>query len=156
MKHFACVFAVAVSLGALPQSSSAGTLEEAGVLACVIDKWDVKEPEKGHKLVDYAGRCIAFPDDPAAPKVTEACTGKYEYQPDGSWTGRGACTDTYVGGGGTKSVTFEEGSHLKPFTYTVTGGTGKYEGISGSGTYSNDNLTDELTAGRYKGSFTVP
>ena len=37
------------------------TIDEAGAIACVNDKWDVKEPEKGHKLVDYAGRCVNVP-----------------------------------------------------------------------------------------------
>ena len=139
------------------QSAAAfgGTFEEAGVLACVIDKWDEKEVEKGHKLVDYAGRCIGVPDDPAASKLTEECTGKYEYMADGSWKGSGACTDTYKTGG-TKTITFEEGSHLKDYTYKVTGGTGKYEGLSGAGTYTNDPITDTLTAGRYKATLTLP
>ena len=48
------------------------------------DKWDVKEPEKGHKLVDYAGRYINVPDDAAAPKSAADCAGKYEYMPDES------------------------------------------------------------------------
>ena len=30
-------------------------------MACVNDKWDEKEPEKGHKLVDDASRCVAHP-----------------------------------------------------------------------------------------------
>ena len=47
-------------------------------------KWDEKEVEKGHKVVDYAGRCVKVPDDPAAPKATSDCVGKYEYMPDGS------------------------------------------------------------------------
>ena len=71
---------------------------EAGALACVNDKWDVKEPEKGHKLVDYAGRCVSVPDDPAEPKYTMECVGKYEYMPDGSWKGAGTCTDTFKSG----------------------------------------------------------
>ena len=52
------------------------TINEAGAIACVNDKWDEKEVEKGHKLVDYAGRCINIPNDPAAEKVTEDCVGK--------------------------------------------------------------------------------
>ena len=60
------------------------TINEAGAISCVNDKWDVKEPEKGHKLVDYAGRCVNVPDDAAAPKSTADCAGKYEYMPDGS------------------------------------------------------------------------
>lgn len=133
----------------------AGTIEEAGALACVIDKWDEKEIEKDHKLVDYAGRCVDIPDDKTASKVIETCTGKYEYLADGSWTGRGECTDTYKAGG-TKTITFEEGSHLKEYTFKITGGTGPYAGASGAGTYTNESLTDTLTAGRYKATFTVP
>src|SRR4026207_697481 len=78
--------------------ANAETITEAGALACVNDKWDVKEPEKGHKLVDYAGRYVAIPGDPAAPKNTGDCVGKYEYMPDGSWKGAGKCTVTYKGG----------------------------------------------------------
>ena len=74
------------------------TINDVGAIACVNDKWDVKEPEKGHKLVDYAGRCINVPDDAAAPKSTADCAGKYEYMPDGSWKGNGTCTYAYKGG----------------------------------------------------------
>ena len=52
------------------------TINDEGVLACVSDKWDEKEVEKGHKLVDYAGRCMALPSDPAAEKVPMDCVGK--------------------------------------------------------------------------------
>ena len=31
-------------------------INELGAFGCVSDKWDVKEAEKGHKLVDSAGR----------------------------------------------------------------------------------------------------
>jgi hypothetical protein len=40
------------------------TINEAATMACVNDKWDEKEPEKGHKLVDFAGRCINVPTIP--------------------------------------------------------------------------------------------
>ena len=74
------------------------TINDVGAIACVNDKLDVKEPEKGHKLIDYAGRCVNIPDDPAAPKSTAECVGKYEYMPDESWKGSGTCTYTYKGG----------------------------------------------------------
>jgi hypothetical protein len=119
------------------------TINDAGAIACVNDKWDEKEVEKGHKLVDYAGRCVNIPDDAAAPKHTEECVGKYEYMPDKSWKASGTCTDTYKGGD-TVSVSWEEGSHLKEYTYKNTGGTGKYKGASGGGTYLYENLTDTL------------
>jgi hypothetical protein len=126
------------------------TIKEVGAIACVNDKWDVKEPDKGHKLVDYAGRCVSVPDDPTEPKYTMECTGKYEYMPDGSWKGAGTCTDTFKSGE-KKIESWEEGSHLKEYPYKYTGGTGKYEGASGGGTYTMEELTDTLLGGRYKG-----
>ena len=107
------------------ETGNAGqTINEAGALACANDKWDVKEPEKGHKLVDYAGRCVSIPDDQAEPKYTMECVGNYEYMPDGSWKGAGTCTDTFKSGD-KKIESWEEGSHLKEYPYKYTGGTGK-------------------------------
>jgi hypothetical protein len=131
------------------------TINEAGAMALMIDKWDESEPDKGHKLVDYAGRCVGIPDDPTAPKVTCDCIGKYEYMPDGGWKGSGTCTVT-VKGGDTLQETWEEGSHLKEYPYKYTGGTGKYEGASGEGTYTSENLTDTLQWGRFKGTIELP
>jgi hypothetical protein len=74
------------------------TINDVGAIACVNDKWNESEPDKGHKLVDYAGRCVNIPDDPAAPKATADCVGKYEYMPDKSWKGSGTCTYTFKGG----------------------------------------------------------
>jgi hypothetical protein len=131
------------------------TVEEAGALVCVNDKWDEKEPEKGHKLVDAVQRCVDVPDDSAAPKYSQDCTGKYEYMPDGSWKGAGTCTDTYKSGD-KKYETWEEGSHLKEYLYKITGGTGKYQGASGGGTYMYEGLTDTLFGGKYKGKMELP
>jgi len=137
--------------------ANAGTTEnEVGSLICQIDKWNEKEPEKGHKLVDYAGKCIIVSDDPAAPKVTEECTGKFEYMPDESWKANGTCTDTYPNGD-KKFLTWEEGSHLnKEFKYEVTGGTGKYKGVKGGGTYRYENLTDTVYGGPINGKLELP
>jgi hypothetical protein len=130
------------------------TNEEAEIV-CVVDKWDETEPEKGHKLADAAMRCVLIHDDPTVAKTTEECAGKYEYMPDGSWKGSGTCTDTYKGGDKVY-VTWEEGSHLKEYVYKKTGGTGKYEGVSGGGTYMYENLTDTILAGRVKGTVELP
>jgi hypothetical protein len=130
------------------------TINEAGALACINDKWDEKEVEKGHKLVDYAGRCVHIPDDQAAPFATD-CVGKYEYMPDESWKGTGTCTNTYKGGDKV-SLTWEEGSHLKEYSLKFTGGTGKYQGATGGGTYTLEELTDTLMGGKYKGTIQLP
>jgi hypothetical protein len=131
------------------------TMADVGAIACINDKWDEKEVEKGHKLVDYAGRCVNIPDDAATPKYIEECVGKYEYMPDESWKGSGSCTYKYKDGD-TVTDTFEEGSILKDYTYKITGGTGKYKGATGGGTYLYENLTDTLAGGRFHGKIELP
>jgi hypothetical protein len=131
------------------------TINEAGAIACATDKWNESEPDKGHKLVDYAGRCVCIDNDPAAPKRPHDCVGNYEYMPDGSWKGSGTCTSTYKDGDKIYE-NWEEGSHLKEYTYKWTGGTGKYEGASGGGTYMYESLTDTLAGGTYKGTLELP
>ena len=131
------------------------TINEAGAIACVNDKANESEPDKGHKLVDLAQRCVIIPNDPAAPKFTQDCVGTYEYMPDGSWKGTGTCTNAYKGGD-KASLTWEEGSHLKEYPYKYTGGTGKYEGASGGGTYMYEGLTDTLFGGTYRGQLVLP
>jgi len=146
----AALFILSVGL-----ANAGKTVNEAGALVCVADRWDEKELEKGHKLADAVMRCVAVPDDPALEKYAQDCTGKYEYMPDGSWKSSGTCTDTFKNGD--KSYeSWEEGSHLKEYTYKKTGGTGKFEGIRGDGTYMYEALTDTLFGGRYKGRMELP
>jgi hypothetical protein len=92
------------------------TINEAGTVACATDKWDEKEIEKGHKLVEYAGRCVCIDNDPAVPSRPHECVGKYEYMPDGSWKGSGTCTSNYKDGDKLYQ-SFEEGSDLKEYIY---------------------------------------
>jgi len=154
-KHL--LFAVPAALLVLGSGAAyAGqTINEAASMACVNDKWDEKEPEKGHKLVDFAGRCINVPNDPAAAKSAGDCVGNYEYMPDGSWKGSGTCTYTFKDGDKI-SDSWEEGSHLKEYMYKYTGGTGKYQGAGGGGTYMYENITDTLAGGTYKGRIELP
>ena len=130
------------------------TINEAGAIVCVNDKWDETEPEKGHKLVDAVQRCVIIPNDAAQPKFVEDCVGKYEYMPDKSWKAAGTCTDNI--GGDKRYDSWEEGSHLKEYTYKITGGTGKYENASGGGTYMYENLSDTIAGGTYKGQMVLP
>ena len=89
---------VAYSIFGSGIAKAAEPIKDTGAMACVTDKWDVKEPEKGHKLVDAAMRCVLVPDDPAEPTISQDCVGNYEYMPDESWKGNGTCTDNYPGG----------------------------------------------------------
>ena len=45
------------------------TIEEAGALACVMDKWDEKEVEKGHKLVDSVRPLRRHPQRSSRPEI---------------------------------------------------------------------------------------
>jgi hypothetical protein len=149
------VASVLIVPGLSAVSAGAGqTIDEATVIACVVDKWDEKEPEKGHKLVDYTGRCVEVFDDRAQQSFTENCFGKYEYMPDGSWKGLGTCIRKLKDGEVTDN--WEEGTHLKDYVYKVVSGTGKYHGATGGGTYTMENLTDTLGAGRLKGTLVLP
>ena len=65
------------------------TVDIAGAIARVNDKWTESESDKGHKLADLVQRCVLIPNDPAAPKYTQDCVGKYEYMPDKSWKATG-------------------------------------------------------------------
>lgn len=158
----AAVLVAAAHFSVSPASAGQTISEESGKYVCVIDKWDEKEPEKGHKLVDSASRDVYFPDDPSKYALFEGqasssdeCVGKYEYMPDGSWKGSGTCIETFKGGD-KLHFTFEEGSHLKESTYQYTAGTGKYKNAKGGGTYKIENLTDTLCSGWYKGKIELP
>jgi hypothetical protein len=121
--------------------------ESTGKLALVVDKWDPKYVE-GHTLVEYAGRGLGFPDDYTEPWAEGSYVGTYKFMPDGSWTGAGTGTETFKGGD-TTYYTWEEGSHLNQNTYKYTGGTGKYEGASGGGTYT---LYEDVSGGYKPGT----
>ncbi len=134
------------------------SVDLAGTIACVTDKYNETEPEKSHKLADWAGRCVDVPDDSAVPKWIENCTGKYEFMPDGSSKASGTCSGSFKGDkdGDQISFTWDEDSHLKEFLQKITGGTGKYAGAKGGGTYTIEELPGGLYGGRRKGKMELP
>ena len=147
------VFLLALGSGV---ANAGNSIDKVGTIVCVNDKWNESEPDKGHKLVDYAGRCVNVPDDPpTTPKSSEECSGNYEYMTDGSWKGTGTCKLTFKGGD-KLFESWEEGSRLKEYLFKITGGTGKYQGAGGGGTYLYEGLTDTLSGGRYKGTIVLP
>ena len=72
----------------------------------------------------------SFPTIPLLPKFVSDCVGKYEYMPDESWKASGTCTDNI--GKDKRYESWEEGSQMKEYPYKITGGTGKYEGVTGA------------------------
>jgi hypothetical protein len=45
---------------------------------------------------------------------------------------------------------------IQEYTFKITGGSGKYQGASGGGTYIYESLTDILSGGRYNGKIELP
>jgi hypothetical protein len=136
--------------------------ESTGGLALVVDKWDPKyEVETGHKLVEYAGRGLGIPDDLTEPPAEGSYVGTYTIKPDGTWTGAGTGTETFKGGD-TTTYTWEESSEFNENTYKYTGGTGKYKGASGGGTYtlyegvSGGYKPGTLQGSRYRDQIVLP
>lgn len=58
--------------------------------------------------------------------------------------------------GDTLTDAIEEGSHLKANSYKYTEGTGKYKGVTGGGTYTYENVSDTMAAGKYSGEMVLP
>ena len=53
LKHlFIAAPAALLILGSGAVANAGNTINDVGAIACVNDKWDEKEPEKGHKLVE--------------------------------------------------------------------------------------------------------
>jgi hypothetical protein len=128
-------------------------IKESGTSVYVDDKWD-ERLEKGQKLADYAGRELDISEDAEATKSTGYVVGKYESM-DGSWKGSGTCT--YIDEDGDKLYErWEEDSNKG--TYKTTGGTGKYEGAGGGGTYTLDpkGFAEPLSGGTYNGKIELP
>jgi hypothetical protein len=155
LKQFTVVVPAALLVFASGAANAGQTIDLAGAMACVVDKWDESEPQKGQKLANYAGRCVIIPDASDAAKYTEDCAGSYEYMPDGTWKGAGTCTAD-LKGGDKIFLTWQEGSQLADYLYEFTGGTGKYEGVKGGGTYKVEALTSTLYGGKKKGKLELP
>jgi hypothetical protein len=120
-------------------------IKDAGAQACIDETWDG---------TNYTGTCVDIPDDAEAIETsTGKLQGKYEDLSDGGWKGSGTCIYA-MDGGDEIHESWEEGSHLKEYTYRYTGGTGKYAKISGGGTYNYDEH-GAFAGGRYNGTLNL-
>jgi len=88
----------------------------------------------GEKVVQFTWSGLHMADNPAYPSdgAAQDCAGTLWIAADGGTTVRGACTLTDKDGD-VEALTFEGTRETGAFT--VTGGTGKYQGATGSGSY---------------------
>jgi hypothetical protein len=132
----ACFFATSVLLmysGDLAWAQQ--KIEEAGRNVAVRDN-QVSELEEGHIVVLINTKGVIMPDDPSHPfnMAPIDCMGIVEELPDGTYKGNGYCTNTDPEGDKVFS-TWSESSAAES-QYELTGGTGKFEGARGEGTYT--------------------
>jgi hypothetical protein len=112
-------------------------IEEAGTDFAVRDN-QVSELEKGHIVVLVKTKGVTIMDDPSHPLNMTApdCTGIFEEFPDGKFKGNGYCAAADQDGHKLFSA-WSESSETDPENrYQIAGGTGKFEGAKGEGTYT--------------------
>ena len=109
-------------------------IEEAGTNVAVRDN-QVSELEEGHIVVFINTKGVIMTDDPSHPfNMTPIdCMGIVEEFPDGKYKGNGYCTNTDPEGDKLFSSWSEDAAESR---YELTGGTGKFEGARGEGTYT--------------------
>ena len=111
-------------------------------------------PMRPHTLRSRRSRIIS-PSIAICTEVHRGLRRKIRVHADQSWKGSGTCTWNFKDGDKVYYDSWEEGSQLKEYTYKTTGGTGKYQGAKGGGTYIYENLTDTL-GGAIKGKMELP
>lgn len=149
--------AAALLLAAAGTANAGEGIESSGYEAFRTNVWDVLELDEGHSLAWWRGEGVYFDDDPSAVDhmSTGECAGTYEFMPDESYTVTGFCT--YTDRDGDKHfVKWWEGSDMEEGRYEYIGGTGKYAGATGGGTYVGEELTDTLSAFTTKGVMELP
>ena len=114
-------------------------IEEAGIDSMVRDN-KVFELEKGHLyiLVDEKGVETTNTRSPTHMSVID-CMGTWELFPDQSYKGSGYCTVTDREGD--KLFQSWSDSSAEGSKFESIGGTGKFEGAKGQGTYTETELS---------------
>ena len=149
--------AAALLLIAAGTASAGERIKESGHEAFRTNVWDVLELDEGHSVAWWRGEGVYFDDDPSAAShlSTADCAGTYESMPDETYKGSGFCT--YTDRDGDKHfLKWWEGSDMEESRYEYIGGTGKYTGLGGGGTYTAEELTDTLSTFTTKGVMEFP
>ena len=119
--------------------------KESRTSVYIDDTWD-------ENVGGYTGRELDISGDVAA--TMGYVEGTYE-SVNGSWMGRGTCT--YIDKDGDRLYeSWEEDANKG--TYKTTGGTGKYKGARGGGTYTlaPQGFAEPLSGGKYDGKLELP
>jgi hypothetical protein len=152
-----CFRIVAVAMLVSAGSAHAQQMtEEKGVDSFVFDT-RVLELEEGHSITLSFGRGIEVADDPAMPTHMSAidCAGMIENFPDKTYKGNGYCTLT-AADGSKLFQRWQEGTDMAEGRYETFGGTGKFEGAKGEGTYTVAEIPMGRGVSMWKGRIEYP
>jgi hypothetical protein len=150
------IFAAALMIGTTALGNAQQIIEENGVDSFVFDNRTL-ELEDGHSITLSYGRGVEVAADPSMPTHLSAidCAGMVEAFPTKTYKASGYCTLT-APGGSKLFQRWQEGTEMPEGQYETFGGTGKFEGAKGKGTY----ITAEAPMGRgtsmWKGHIEYP
>lgn len=132
-------------------------VEQSGHEAFATDVWEMLQLGEGHSVALWRGRGVAYADDPESPLHLAAvdCAGSFEFMPDGTSKESGHCTYTTVDG----DKLFDrwwQSPGMESARYEWIGGTGKWAGATGGGSYSVTQLSESLLSVSYRGAVERP
>ncbi len=151
------IAASALLLLAAGAANAGEKLEGSSQEAFNTTLWDVLELDEGHSLAWWRGEGIAFEDDPSVPMHLMAadCIGTYEFMPDETYKVTGFCT--YIDRDGDKTfLKWWDNSDMEEGRTEFIGGTGRYAGATGEGTYTGQKLSDTLVSFEHKYVIELP
>ena len=146
-----------VAMLAAGAANAGDRITENGHEALVTDLWETLELGEGHSVALWRGRGIAYSDNPDSPMHLAVldCAGSFEFMADGKSRDSGHCS--YTTRDGDKLFdSWWRAPDMEVSRYEWIGGTGKWAGISGGGTYSVTQLSDSLLSIDYSGVLDLP
>lgn len=157
MKYFLAAIAAALLLVVAGAANAGERIEGSGHEGWYTTLVSELEFGEGHSAMLWRGEGVQFGDDPSQPAglMTGDCVAIFEFMPDETYKGNGFCTYTDLDGDKT-FFTFWEGSDMEEGRTKYFGGTGKFAGVTGGGTYTGEELTDTLSMYTYKDVMELP
>jgi hypothetical protein len=130
--------------------------KEEGVDSFVFEG-RVLELDEGHSITLSFGQGVEVAADPSMPTHMSAidCAGIIENFPDKTYKGNGYCTLT-AADGSKLFQRWQEGTDMAEGRYETFGGTGKFEGAKGEGTYTVGEIPQGRGVSMWKGTTEYP
>jgi hypothetical protein len=153
--RFLVASAIVVGLLSTTGAATAGDPRESSGYAVGFGEVTAAELPSGGSIGVFTGRETQVINDPSDPghMATGKCYGVFEVSAEGAYSDRGNCVYTDRDGE-TFSIKFSTAPGAGG-THEYTGGTGKWEGVTGSGTYEVTDLGDGAYVTTYSETVTM-